>query len=138
LIDFDSITFGQWVDLDVYLSNGITKHLSDIVDVLYDIKDGGDKYFIEVMGDVTKYINYRKHIYLQYKELFNSPSDDDSPKMPQNPAKTWHSILMTVCDDDITKINQVLDMPLIMVFNFLAHRKEKAYKAYLESQRQRA
>lgn len=139
LIDFSKLTFGQWIDLDVYLSLGLDKHFTDVVNVLFDTTDGEDRFFNDVMDGVSKYINYRSHIYTQYKELFGSKEEevDDNPKPAVHPAKVWQSILATVADDDITKFDQILEMPLISVFNFMAYKKEQAFKQYLEAQKQR-
>lgn len=138
-IDFDSIQFGKWIDLDVYLSLGLDKHLGDVVNVLFDIEDGLDRSYPEVIGGVNSFINYRSFIYNQYKNLFwtSGEVESDEPTIKQHPAKSWNNVVISVADDDITKIDQVLDMPLIKVFNFMAHRKEKAMDAYNELQKTR-
>lgn len=140
LIDFNKITFGQWIDLDVYLSEGLPKHLNKIVNILFSLDESDDVDFNEVIAGLTKYTNYRKFIYNEYKNLFGKDEEseeDETPRLNVHPAKTWQNVLTIIADDDLTKFDKILDTPVITVFNFMAHKKEKAYKAYLESQRQR-
>lgn len=136
-IKFDDITFGQWIDLDVYLQLGLQKHLAEIVELLYDIDNGYDAIYSQVIYGVNKYIVHRNNIYNQYKSLFGL--DDDYPEEPKekktHPAKSWHNVLMSIADDDITKVDAVLEMPLIKVFNFMAYRKEKAIIQHNELQK---
>lgn len=140
MIDFDKLTFGQFIDLDVYLSGGLDKHLDSVCNLLYNLKDSKDKNFEDVIGGVNNYINYRKHLYDSYKKLFNteeiSESEQDN-RVSIPPAKSWFNVVVSLADNDLTKIDQILEKPVITVFNFMAYRKEQAFKQYLEAQKQR-
>jgi len=122
-----SLNFGQFIDLDVWLTMGVKQHLADIAGILVDTEWADEALFA-----VEQYSNYRTHIYRQYAELFglNDEADDDDELQPGKvdklqAARNWYKIIVDLANDDILKIDEVTEQPLIKVFNFMALRKQK-------------
>ncbi len=123
----NTLTFGEFIDLDVWLVMGVKEHLGDIAKQLVD-----SEWADEALFAVEQYTNYRTHIYRQYAELFglNDDEEDDDELQPGKvdklqAARNWYKIIVDLANDDILKIDDVTDQPLIKVFNFMALRKEK-------------
>lgn len=123
----NTLTFGEFIDLDVWLTMGVKQHLGDIANQLVD-----SEWADEALFAVEQYSNYRTHIYRQYAELFglNDEADDDDELQPGKvdnlqAARNWYKIIVDLANDDILKIDEVTEQPLIKVFNFMALRKQK-------------
>lgn len=101
LIDFMSITIGEFIDLEHYFSEDYIQNLPLILSILYRRKlpnehpelfeDEFEKYgtyiehrsniFLEtsiedVFGIITKYLSFRQNIFTGYEGLFNSPDEE--------------------------------------------------------------
>ncbi len=137
LIDLDSITFGQFIDLDVYLTIGLDKHFTDIVSILCPNAKWAD----EAMWAIEKYIEFRTHTYRSYKVLFGLTDTDlldaepDETKKTQI-AKSWYSIIVQLAKDDILSIDEVTSQPLKKALNFMALQKERVIEENLKKQQQ--
>lgn len=122
----NTLTFGEFIDLDVWLTMGIKEHLGDIAKQLVD-----SEWADEALFAVEQYTNYRTHIYRQYAELFGLNDDEGDDELQPGKvdkllaARNWYKIIVDLANDDILKIDDVTDQPLIKVFNFMALRKEK-------------
>jgi type I site-specific restriction-modification system R (restriction) subunit len=99
----------------------------------------------KIYGIVPEYLKFRENFMQKYKGLFNQ--DEDEPlevkdfdsiaeykehlkaQEQEQKAKKWgyESLIFDLCDGDITKIKAVGELPLILVFNMLAMRKEMGY-----------
>ena len=124
----NKLNFGQFVDLDCWMAMGIPNHLQDIADLLVP----GAKYADEVLWATEQWSHYRTGIFRQYAELFGlneeaDEADDLSPSRVDKlqVARNWYKIIVDLANDDILKIDQVTDQPLIVVLNFMALRKQK-------------
>jgi hypothetical protein len=66
LPDFNNLKFGQFVDLDCFISLGIEKHLNLMLEVL-----GIDTpWASEALWAIEQYIKWRTTIYRKYQQLF--------------------------------------------------------------------
>lgn len=98
-------------------------------------------YFLEqpitkVYGILTEYIKFRdnfigKHSNLMTEDIEDDPKDIDDPEERKEAERQkasnkwgWEQLIWSVCNGDLTKYEQVINMKLILVFNFLAMRKE--------------
>jgi len=121
-----SLNFGQFIDLDVWLTMGVKQHLADIAGILVDTEWADEALFA-----VEQYSNYRTHIYRQYAELFGLNDEEDDDELQPGKvdkllaARNWYKIVVDLANDDILKIDDVTEQPLIKVFNFMALRKQK-------------
>ena len=134
-IDMEAITFGQFVDLDVYLSLGLDKHFKDIVDLIAPDAKWAD----EAMWAIERFAHFRTYTYRQYKTLFGLTDRelDDAEQTTETDkiqvARSWYKIIVGLANDNILNIDEVTEQPLKKVLNFMALQKDKALE---ENQRQ--
>jgi hypothetical protein len=98
-------------------------------------------YFLEqpitkVYGILTEYIKFRdqfisSHSNLMTEDIEEDLSDIDDPEERKEAEKQkalnkwgWEQLIWSMTNGDLTKYEQVIQMKLILVFNFLAMRKE--------------
>jgi len=137
MLNLDEITFGEFIDLDVYLTIGIEKHFKDIAKILCPKAEFSD----EVMWAIEKYVAFRTFTYRQYKILFGITDNDiydaepDEIKKTQI-AKSWYNIIVNIAKENILYIDRVTEQPLKKALNFMALQKEKAVEENLKKQQQ--
>jgi len=128
--DFNSILFGEFIDLDIYMVQGVEKNLETIVNILSDGTDWAD----EAMWLVDQYSLFRVHTYRQYAGLFgiNDQHDEDETDAerlektdPNKIAKGWYRVIADLAEDDILRLDLITDQPLKKALNFMAYKKEK-------------
>jgi len=99
----------------------------------------------KVYGIIPEYLKYRDNLLEKYKGLFNEDDEDDDEKLDPKDFDTiedykeelkaqeqskkarkwgWENLIYDLCEGDFTKIKAVGELPLILVFNMLAMRKE--------------
>lgn len=102
----------------------------------------------KVYGILNEYLKFRENFMQKYAALFNSDDEPDDEKLDpkdfdsieeykdelkaQEDSKKarkwgWESLIYDLCEGDFTKIKAVGELPLILVFNMLAMRKEMGY-----------
>ena len=128
MINFEDLTFGQFIDLDIYLNMGVTKYYKEILEILGVDKEGAEF----CMYAIETYNKYRVYIYRQYKKLFeieDSAFDEDveqeAPTDNLSVARNWYRIIVELAHQDILKIDEVTDQPLKKALNFMAYAKEQ-------------
>ena len=126
--DFNTITFGEFIDLDVYMVLGVEKNLKAIVTMLSE----GTEWADEAMWLVDQYSLFRVHMYRSYANLFglNDQTEDDEEDDleshdPNQIIKGWYKIIVDLANNDILKIDEVTDQPLKKALNFMAYKKER-------------
>lgn len=136
--NFEEITFGEFIDLDIYLNMGTTKHYKEILEIL-DVKKEGAEF---CMYAIEQYNNYRTFIYRSYKKLFEIEEDEfegseDASFDPLQVARNWYKIIVSLAGDDLLRIDQVTDQPLKKALNFMAYQKEKQIEENLRKLQQK-
>lgn len=127
LPQFESITFGQFVDVEYYLSQGLQKAIDNIVERL-EIEANNAP---EALWAVEQYIKWRTNLYKRYGALFNSEDIDEVDPAetkkwtPEHIAKSWYRIMVDLCNDNLLDMDLLTDKSVIAVLNFMAVRKEK-------------
>ena len=129
-------TLDQWnnVHFEPYIFSPFDRH-----DLFDDVE------ITKVYGILNEYLKYRENFMQKYAALFNSDDEpDDEPLSPkdfdsieeykdelkaQEESKKarkwgWEALIYDLCEGDFTKIKAVGELPLILVFNMLAMRKE--------------
>ena len=133
-INPSTLTFGEWVDLDVWITKGVGVHAKDILKILQLHK--GELMADEASYIIESYITWRTWIYKQYSELFglemdedeNIISDEDSIEGPVDPDQVingWYSIINGLAGDNLLNIDAVTDQPVLATLNFMAYQKQK-------------
>ncbi len=137
-LDLESLTFGQFVDLDVYLALGLDKHFKDIAALIAPDAKWAD----EAMWAIDKFASFRTFTYRQYKVLFGITDKEldqaelegnTEVKDKMNVARSWYKVIVSIAGDNILNIDEVTEQPLKKVLNFMALQKEKVLE---ENQRQ--
>jgi hypothetical protein len=88
----------------------------------------------DVYGLIPEYIKYRENFTNTYTNLLSDVVPDDEvledadeikeQKREQQRQKfAWESTIMALCNDDLSKFNSILEMPVVLVFNILGMKK---------------
>ena len=126
LIDFSSMTFGQFVDLEVLIDTGVNDNTAKIVSILYDCEDVLDWDIADVFGSISAYISYRVHLFKQYRKLFSYEGDtDDEEVQNRSMARVWYDIIMTIAEGKLLNIEPTINRPAIECLNWLAWNKDQ-------------
>lgn len=131
--DFNDLMFGEFVDLDIYVTMGVEKNITQILETLTPKGKEVTEWADEAMWLIDRYTQFRVYTYRQYAGLFGINSkgeqeideDDLDAYDPKKVAKGWYKIIIDLSDNDLQKIDYVTDQPLKKVLNFMSHRKEK-------------
>lgn len=121
--DFNEITFGEWIDLDIYLNWGADKHIEGILEIL----SPKTKMVDEALWVLEKYSQWRLFMYKQYKGLFGLEEqvEGTSDEPQRDIAKSWYEVVISLANEDILNIDAVTEQPLKKALNFMAYKKEK-------------
>ncbi len=126
--DPNTLTFGEWIDLDVWITKGVGHNANEILGIL-----GKTKWADEASYIIKSYITWRTWIYKQYAELFGLDvegdeiiqEEDEGPQDPNAVVNGWYSIIISLASENILNIEKVTDQPLLGTLNFMAHQKQK-------------
>jgi hypothetical protein len=126
IMDLEKMSFGEFVDLEVYLSFNYINHMSDMMKILSPYTKTGNK----AMYVIEKWLEWRAHVYRQYKGLFDldqEPEEDIRPRVKNKfeVAKAWYKIIVDLSGDDILKMEAIENQPFKKVLNFMSYRKEQ-------------
>lgn len=135
--DFETIKFGEWIDLDIYLNYGADKHMEAILAILAPETEWAN----EALWVIEKYSEWRLHTYKQYKTLFgldHLPDEDEEPaEKPKDIARSWYDVILMMADEDVLRMDAVTELPLKQALNFMAWKKEKTLKEQQEILKQK-
>jgi len=126
LIDLDSMTFGQFVDLDTYIVQGLDTHFKSIAKILAPQA----KYADEAMWAIDQYASFRIYTYRQYSSLFGLDEpryDGEDTEITDKlaTARSWYKIIVGLAHNNILQLDAVTEQPLKKVLNFMALQKEQ-------------
>ena len=135
--DFNALNFGQFVDLDCYLSLGTEKNIQEILRVLGVDTPWAD----EALAVVDQYIKWRATIYKQYADLFGLnttdglPNDDETMYDPKEVSRGWYLVICELTNWDVLKMDEVTEQPLHKILTYLQIKKEKETKEAQEARK---
>lgn len=135
----EDIKFGEFVDLDCFVSLGIEKHITDILGILKVDTPWAN----EGLAAVEQYVKWRGSIYKQYAQLFDLNDNDsdyidtDKEFDPKDVARGWYKVIVELAGEDILKMDQITEEPLHKVLTFLQIKKEKALAAAQQARKQK-
>ena len=130
--NFNTLKFGEWIDLDIYIAKGLETSLKDVLKVLGSETISAQ----EALYVIDKYNHWRNYILRQYSLLFDNEaghsdavqSDVDWKKL----AQSWYRIIVELADDNILHLDGVTDQPVRKAFQFLQLRKQKALEEQMK------
>jgi len=120
---FEELTFGQWVDLDIWLIWGVDRHMGDITGILCPEA----RYADEALWVIEKYTRWRLSVYRSYSALFglNDPVDDEGGEVDKmGIARGWYAVMVRLAQGDILRLDPVAEQPLKKALNMLAYQKQ--------------
>lgn len=124
MVDLQSLTFGQWVDLDVYITGGLDQNFQKIVAILTP----GAKWADEAMWAIDEYAKFRIYTYRQYSVLFGldetAEPDEDGKIDRLAVARGWYKIIAGLANMNVLQMDEVTAQPLKKILNFMALQKE--------------
>lgn len=139
--NLNNITFGEFVDLDVYFFNNPLKYWEDIITILTD-EPKENIYIWDAYYAFNSFLEWRLWLYKQYKGLFGwqetferDPEENLQPQSITEIAGHWYNVICVLSGEDINKIDQTTEQPLIKVLNFLARKKEKDNELLMEQRK---
>jgi len=141
------ISLGEFIDLEHYFSNDYVKNLTNICAIRYrktdekynyDPTDRADEFnelpITDVYGIIPEYLKFREEFIKAYENLFMPDIEETDELDPEDKREeeeekksqkwSWERIIYDLCNGDITKVDQVTELPLVMVFNFLSMKYE--------------
>lgn len=147
LVPLKYLSIGEFIDLESYFANDYIKNLTNICAIRYrktdekynyDPTDRADEFnelpITDVYGIIPEYLKFREEFIKAYENLFMPDIEetedlDAEDKKEEEEEKrlqkwSWERIIYDLCNGDITKVDQVTELPLVMVFNFLSMKHE--------------
>lgn len=147
------LTLGEFIDLEHYFAEDYISNLAVIASILfrrfkrnewgdrvlepytYNPKDRESEFLelpiTDIYGIISEYLKFRDNVMKSYENLFTPdlPEDgemdeEDIQEEKKESKWSWELLLFQLANEDITKVDQITDLPLIFVFNFLSMRSE--------------
>lgn len=129
-VDFEAMSFGQFVDLDVLASNVPNEMIVEITSRLVG-EDTANWKLSKSWPIFKDYMYWRADIYKQYKNLFGQP-DEDQQYAPSETeidiVEVWYDAIMVLAGESFMHMDEATDKPFRQALNFLAWKKDKADK----------
>ena len=151
--DLDSITLGEWSDLESMIKNNVEKHLPEIMAILYRpiVEEQNDIYTIKAYdGDISIraeqmkkmaaeqvqsalvfFLSFRQRIVNDFAIIFDGTAEgNEGAVATESFAEKWgyFGIMYRLCNADISKLEQITKLNLLEAFTWLS------YETDLESQ----
>lgn len=125
----NELNFGEWVDIEVLISDGSINKLQSIMEILRP----GTEWAEEALWVVDEYLKWRGSVYKSFSNLFGlndqlEEDEEEELEVSQDPlriARSWYNIIIDLADWDLLKIDRITEEPVIKVLNFMAAKKEK-------------
>ena len=138
--NFEDLEFGQFVDLDIWIVDGVKKHLDEMIGILNpQITDAAEAMYI--MDEFSK---WRQGIFKSYKNLFGyderESEEDEEESGPMDPhayARSWFQVIVELANWDILRVDAVTEQPLRKTLNFMALKKQKNIEEMAAIQKQK-
>ena len=141
-LNLDTITFGQFVDIDILIADGITKHAIQLTEKLYGISEevAAQKDIREVWKALETAVEWRYSVYQEHNEFFELDNNQgsDGPEMTiDNLQLMWYNAILVLAEQKFLNIQYVTERPYKEALNFLTWKKNEASKAQLEQLRKK-
>ena len=141
IIDFDKMSFANFIDLDVYISKGVGQNLTNIVSLLYNVPQAVCELWDckQIWKAVEMIANWRKQVYLEYDEFFELSDQQEASDgaKESNLGLMWWEATIALANEDFYKIHQVVERPYRECLNYLTWKKSKIQKEKLDNLRRK-
>jgi hypothetical protein len=160
VLNMDTITLGEFIDIEYYLKNEYESNLHKIFAILlrkYKVDEWGNEIqqpytgmniekesnlllnesINNIYGCLPIYTQFRENFLNSYRDLFNpiielteeeieqqTEEDIEDIKMADRMDEfSWEFLINNIVDGDITKYEEVLNLPLVFIFNQILFKK---------------
>lgn len=144
-VDFSQFNFGQFVDLDLWLSLGLEDHMHEVCDLIFG---DHDPLFSDSFNTIIAAAEWRMGVYYDYDEFFGlteyekaierGVDVDVEPPTQQSLQLAWYETIQLVSDGNLQLSDWVVNQPYIKVLNWLTWKKSKIEQQMLELNKQKA
>jgi hypothetical protein len=131
--NFKHLTFGNFIDLENYCTekppieniDKICATIKGYESLTFECEKILSEPITNHYATLENYIKYRLQILDTYKGLFEDNEDEDEDeekeiKEKKSTTENWLNIIYQLSKGDITKANEVTNLPHIMVLNWLS------------------
>lgn len=137
LKDFDSLSFGDFVDIDIYIADGLTGHVVDLIVKLYnmpvDVAEATD--ITRVWATLIELTKWRELVYKEHDEFFELSASKDTEVQEStinNLQLMWYEAVLALAEHQFLNIQHVVERPYKEALNFLTWKKNEIAKQQLE------
>ena len=137
LLKLDDITFGQFVDIDILIADGLTKHVVELTHKLYGVSESiaANMDIKLVWKAMLAASEWRQRVYEEHDEFFELKDSEDSDNIQMtinNLQLMWYNAILVLAEQKFLNIQHVVERPYKEALNFLTWKKNEANKAQLE------
>jgi hypothetical protein len=125
----DDMTFGDFIDLDIFMYDGAVKSLHQIIEKFTD-KDRTLE-MPAALKALQQISNWRKQVYRNFEGLLsdgevydNEIEEEQEESQAPDPRRIWYSVLVNLAQEDILKMETITQQPFRNALNFMSWRKE--------------
>lgn len=138
LKDFNKMSFGNLIDIDIYISMSVTQNISKLAAIIYEADEVTTKKWNvkDVWAAIVELNKWRQATYREYDEFFelsNTSKDDVEASKNSNVHLMWYEAVMVLADGDFLKVHKVVKRPYREALNFLTWKKAQVQKQKLET-----
>ncbi len=132
----EAFTFGNFIDLDMFMTQSVGQNLSKIAALLYEVDEALvlDWDVCDIWGAVEVAARWRESVYKEYEEFFElaDAEPSETPASEANVGLMWYNAIIALADEDFLKVHQVTERPYRECLNFLTWKKAKLQREKLE------
>ena len=137
LLDFNSMNFGQFVDIDMLISDGMAKHVIELTQKLYGMPESvaANVPIKNVWKALVAATEWRQDTYRDYDEFFelsDNRGDEDVVVSLEGIQLMWYNAVLVLAEKQFLNIQHVVERPYKEALNFLTWKKNEASKMQLE------
>lgn len=137
LLKLDDMTFGQFVDIDILIADGLTKHVIELTQKLYGVNEStAASIDIKMVWKAMLLASdWRQSVYREHDEFFELKDSEDSSDVVitiNNLQLMWYNAILVLAEQKFLNIQHVTERPYKEALNFLTWKKNEASKAQLE------
>lgn len=141
LKSFNDLTFGDFMDLDLLVTQSATTNAIDIICKLYDIsfEEASTIPANEAWPTIDAFIKWRAYTYKEYGEFFETDRmEDDEPIEPIDHSigqlqLMWYEAVLALANHEFLNIHKVVNRPYREALNFLTWKKNEIAKQKLQN-----
>jgi hypothetical protein len=139
LQDLEELSFGQFIDIDLYITVEPLRHIGELIAIAYDAEaEEVRRWRIDKVWSTFLWLSdWRKQVYREFDGFFELEGKEETGnktgqvKLTQL-HKMWYDIIMVLADEKFLNIDPVVNRPWREALNWLTWKKNKVAEEKLE------